>query len=95
MSADLSVQQSLFNESERMDLKERETRIRKEAFRIVFDFMDTHSPIENTPEYWEKTCSDASFIGEQHITNKLCIELMGAALTYMGDVCERGENNVK
>ena len=79
------IQQSLFDESNMMEIAERERRIRKDAFRTVFDFMERNTPVQNTTEYWEKTCQDASYTAATHITNELCQNLMAAAITYLSD----------
>ena len=86
------VQQSLFDESTRMEIVEREKRIRKDAFRVVFDFMERNTPVENTAEYWEKTCQDASYTAATHITNELCQDLMAAAITYLSDKAKEISN---
>ena len=86
------VQQSLFDESTRMEIAEREKRIRKDAFRVVFDFLERNTPVENTAEYWEKTAQDASYTAGMHITNELCQDLMVAAITYLSDKAKEISN---
>ena len=86
------IQQSLFDESNRMEIAEMERRIRKNAFRVVFDFLERNTPVENTAEYWEKTCKDASYTAETHLTNELCQDLMVAAITYLSDKAKEISN---
>ena len=79
------VQQSLFDESNRMEEQERLNRIHKTAFRVAFDFLEKHDPPENTEEYWLQTCKDLNYASGDNITNELCQELLSAVLVYLSN----------
>ena len=79
-----SIQQSLFDEGKRIEERERMDKEHKAAFRVAFDFLTTHYPAQDTEEYWLKTCDDISFASGENIDNRLCQELLGAVLNYLG-----------
>ena len=79
------IQQSLFDESNRIEEQERLNRIHKTAFRVAFDFLEKHDPPENTEEYWLQTCEDINYTSADNITNELCQELLGAVLRYLSE----------
>ena len=78
-----SVQQSLFDESERMEIKERFDRMHKTAFRVAFNFLESHFPAQKTEEYWLKTCNDLSSVSADYLSNELCQELLCVVLNYL------------
>lgn len=79
-----AIQQSLLNESQKIDEKERMDKEHKTAFRVAFNFLTEHYPAQDTEEYWIKTCDDISFASGENIDNRLCQELLGAVLNYLG-----------
>lgn len=79
------VQQSLFDEQTQIEKRERETRLHKTAFRVAFDFLQSHWPPENTEEYWLKACDDIRYASYDNTTNELCQELLSAVLVYMSN----------
>ena len=85
MSEEVSVQQSLFKESERIETVEAYRQIHKTAFRVAYNFLEAHFPPVNTDEYWKKTCDDAAYVSAQHITNELCQGLLGSILIYLSE----------
>ena len=70
------IQQSLFDEENRIEQAERDQRIHKTAFRVAFDFLQAHYPPENTEEYWLKTVKELGIISSQNINNELCQRLL-------------------
>lgn len=79
------VQQSLFDESNRMEEQERLNRVHKTAFRVAFDFLEKHDPPESTEKYWLQTCKDLNYASGDNITNELCQTLLSAILIYLSD----------
>lgn len=55
----------------------------KKAFRVAFDFLNSHFPPEFEPEWWEKTANDAADASVLLGENDLAIELMCALMFYM------------
>ena len=83
-----AVQQSLLSESDRMEEEQRQTHFRQRAFRVAFDFLEKHLPVQNTDEYWLKVCQDVSYASADNINNELCQELLSAVLEYMSNTAK-------
>lgn len=78
-----AIQQSLRDESQRIEDKERMDKEHKTAFRVAFNFLTEHYPAQDTEEYWKLTCADISIASGENIDNRLCQELLGAVLNYL------------
>lgn len=88
MSEDV-IQQSLLDETERMDEAERLAKGHPKAFRVAFDFLAAHYPPANTEEYWLKTCKDVSLVSAENIENQLCQDLLYAVVNYLSELCKK------
>ena len=67
-------------------------KMHKTAFRIAFDFLNTHFPPGDTDEWWvqsAKDFADASISGGE---NRLVMELLNAVCTYIGDEYQKRRN---
>lgn len=63
--------------------------IHKQAFRIAYDFLNEHFPPEHDPNWWDKTMSDVSLIGNMYGENKLVVCLITALVEYLTEEDER------
>ena len=79
------VQQSMFEEANRMELAEQQSKYRKEAFRAAFDFLEKHDPPVNTEEYWVQFAKDVAEVAEAHKKNELCQKLLEAVVMYLDE----------
>lgn len=77
------IQQSLFDEENRIEQAERDQRIHKTAFRVAFDFLQAHYPPENTREYWLTTVRALGTVSDQYINNELCQRLLSGVIEYL------------
>ena len=84
------VQQSLFDEEAKIEQAERDSRMHKAAFRVAFDFLQAHWPVQHTEEYWLKFCEDIKFVSGVNSTNELCQELLTAITMYL---CGKDKND--
>ena len=83
------IQQSLLDETERIEKYERLAKGHPKAFRDAFDFLVAHYPPANTEEYWLKTCKDVSYISAENIENELCQELLYVIVNYLSELCKK------
>ena len=67
--------------------------IHKQAFRIAFDFLNEHFPPDHDPNWWEKTMSDVSLIGNMYGENRLAVHLMTGIVEYLSEEDERRKAN--
>ena len=81
----IEIQQSLFEESNRIEIIQRQAQFRKEAFRAAFDFLEKHDPPVNTEEFWMQFCKDLSAVSKEHKNNELCQKLLIAVAIYLGE----------
>lgn len=97
MSMEEAVQQSLFEEANRLetarmtaeDMKRTEQE-RKAAFRVAFDFLEAHEPPQNTEAYWNKTCKDVGVVVDLNAGNELCMKLLAAVMDYLDERVKLG-----
>ena len=79
----ITVQQSLIEEVNKIDLAKQVENQHKKAFRVAFDYLITHWPVRNTEEWWEAACMDISIAAADNEDNRLCKELLTAVLDYI------------
>lgn len=91
MSEEIAVQESLFAESNRMEIVEAYKGTHKTAFRVAFNFLDAHFPPVNTEDWWRQTCEDALYVEVQHDGNQLCKELLGEVISYLSEFAKKSE----
>lgn len=77
------LQQSMFEEANRIEIAQLQEQQRKKAFRVAFEFLESHMPPRNTEEYWTRTCADIGRIADENHDNQLCQELLIAVITYL------------
>ena len=77
------IQQSLFDEENKIEKAERDQQIHKTAFRVAFDFLQAHYPPENTEEYWLKTAKEVGIVLFENNGNMLCQELLSGVIEYL------------
>lgn len=77
------IQQSLFEEENRINQAEFDQQIHKKAFRVAFDFLQSHYPPANTEKYWLKTVKDVGVASYENNGNMLCQELLSAIIEYL------------
>ena len=53
------------------------------AFRCAFDFLRSHFPPGNTPEWWEATNNDASLAADSLKNDVLATKLLIGVLDYL------------
>ena len=80
-----TIQQSLLEEEQRLNDTEANKHIRQKAFRVAFDFLESHLPVRNAEDYWLRVCEDLSQVSAANIDNTLCQELLSAVLIFMSN----------
>ena len=80
-----AIQQSLFEEQNRIDMAEFLARTQKTAFRVAFDFLVRNDPPKNTEEYWLKFAEDIKETAGAYMNNELCQKLLTAVVLYLDE----------
>ena len=57
----------------------------QKAFRVAFDFLNTHFPPENDASWWEQVAVDASQATVMAGETPLVIQLMIGVINYLDD----------
>ena len=57
----------------------------QKAFRCAFDFLNTHFPPEDTPEWWEHAVHDVTEASVSQSENNLVVRLLSAVYDYLDD----------
>lgn len=66
----------------------------KKAFRVAFDFLNSHFPPDANPSWWDGAAKDCSAASLSAGENKLVIELLCAIMFYLEhEYKERGGYN--
>ena len=60
-------------------------KLHQKAFRCAFDFLNTHFPPGEDPEWWKKTGIDASLTSASAGGGKLVNELLIGVMNYLED----------
>ena len=67
----------------------------QKAFRTAFDFLNSHFPPGQDPEWWDKTAKECSAASLKANENKLAIELLCGVMVYLGHEYDRRYKNGK
>lgn len=61
----------------------------QKAFRIAFDFLNTHFPPGLDDEWWVQTAKDVGMAAESSGNNILTMELLNGVMNYFGHEYKR------
>ena len=67
----------------------------QKAFRVAFDFLNTHFPPGMDPEWWDTAAKEISATSVAAGEGVLVIELLNAVYTYLGHEDHRRKDNVE
>ena len=61
----------------------------KEAFRVAFNFLNTHFPPGDTQEWWDQTAKDCSAASLVAGESEIVLELLNGVMNYLGTEYKR------
>lgn len=61
----------------------------QKAFRTAFNFLNSHFPPGNTPEWWDQAAKDVSAASVQAGEGVLVVELLNGVYNYLFDEYKR------
>jgi hypothetical protein len=61
----------------------------QKAFRIAFDFLNTHFPPGEDDEWWIQSAKDVGIASDSSGNNVLAMELLNGVMNYLGQEYKR------
>lgn len=68
-------------------------RMHQRSFRTAFDFLASHFPPGDTPEWWEQAAKDVAEASISMAENKLAVGLLAGVYDYLDYEYKRRGNN--
>ena len=64
----------------------------QKAFRIAFDFLNSHFPPGMDDAWWEQAAKDVGRVSDESDNNDLAMELLNGVMNYLGHEYHKRRN---